>query len=220
MGGGRRFACDRPRSVRGLAAQTRLAAQAQTCSFGERDRGVVEAGDVLRNPLSGEIFIIRKTSADTNGRRFQMETRVHPQGGTHIPAHIHPCHRMRLSIKQGRMFLWLGDPKSERPYEAGDEITVPIVVPYNWRPAGSQQLRFVTEFRPAGDWEKLFESMCAIGRAASKNELNGGLASICVLNNFSDHMYLAGHPTPVQKALFKAVAFFARLIGYRGYYPY
>jgi quercetin dioxygenase-like cupin family protein len=181
---------------------------------------MVQVGDTLHNPETGETFVILNTAAETDGRLFRMESRIEPHRGTHVPAHYHPAHTMRLSIKQGAMVLWMETQDSERLYEAGAEVVVPIDVPYNWRVTGDRELRFITEFQPAGEWDKLFESMCAIGRAASRKELNSALASACVLNNVRDHMYFAGLPEWLQKATFRIIASLAGIIGYRGYYAY
>jgi len=181
---------------------------------------MIKAGDQLFNPLSGETFLILKTAADTQGASFQMETRVPASGGTHVPPHLHPAHLMRLTVKQGVLKLWLGAPKHERLYPVGSQITVPISTPYNWTPAGDEELCFVTEFEPAGEWEFLFESMCAIGRAASEKKLNPVLASLSVLNRRRNHMYFSLLPIPVQQQLFAFVAFIARRMGYPDYYPY
>lgn len=118
------------------------------------------------------------------------------------------------------MLLWKGTPDSEQRYQAGADIEIPIDVPYNWKVTGDQELRFITEFEPAGDWDKLFESMCAIGRAASKDELNQTLASACVLDRLRDHMYFFGPPQWLQKALFQIIASIAGIFGYPGLYEY
>ncbi len=132
---------------------------------------MVKSGDVLHNPLSGETFVILKTSADTRGALFQMETHVPANGGTHVPPHLHPIHTMRLTVLQGAMKLWIGNPESEKLYEQGSQLTISSNTPYPWTITGKDELRFVTEFEPAGEWEYIFESMCAIGRAASEKDL-------------------------------------------------
>ena len=179
-----------------------------------------KSGDTFHNPLSNETFVILKTSADSKGALFQMETHVPANSGTHVPPHLHPAHTMRFTIRQGAMKLWIGKPQNEKVYEAGSQISVPINTPYNWTITGHEDLRFVTEFEPAGEWEYLFESMSAIGRAASEKKLNPVLASMSVLNRRRDHMYFSMLPIPIQKALFANVAAIARMLGYRDHYPY
>jgi hypothetical protein len=63
---------------------------------------MVKSGDILYNPLSGETFVILKTSADTNGALFQMETHVPSGGGTHVPPHLHPRHTMHPRFCRAR----------------------------------------------------------------------------------------------------------------------
>lgn len=178
---------------------------------------MVKAGDTLHNPLSGETFIILKTAADTQGALFQMETRVPVNGGTHVPPHLHPAHTMRLTIVRGAMKFWMGKPESEKICTTGAKLTISTHTPYHWTITGNDELRFVTEFEPAGEWEHLFESMSAIGRAATRGgakRLNPVLASMSVLNRRRDHMYFSVMPVSMQKVLFAGVAFIAKLFGY------
>ena len=175
---------------------------------------MVKAGDTLHNSLSGETFVILKTAADTDGALFQMETRVPVNGGPHVPPHLHPAHTMRLTILRGAMKFWLDKPAGEKIYTAGAKMTIPIHTPYHWTITGNDELCFVTEFEPAGEWEHLFESMSAIGRAASEKRLNPVLASMSVLHRRRDHMYFSVMPVFIQKVLFAGVAFIAKLLGY------
>lgn len=184
----------------------------------ERDKTMVKAGDTLHNPLSGETFVILKTSADTGGALFQMETQVPAIGGPHIPPHLHPAHTMRLTVLQGQLKFWMGKPDSEKLYEPGAQLTIPINTPYHWTRAGHEELRFVTELEPAGEWEFLFESLCAIGQAASEKKLHPVLASLSVLHRRRNHLYFSMMPIAVQQALFAGVASLARLAGYRDHY--
>jgi hypothetical protein len=149
-----------------------------------------------------------------------METGVPPGGGTRVPPHLHPAHTMRLRVMAGSLRLWTGRPANVRAYSAGDAITVPPRTDYHWTISGHQTLRFVTEFEPAGEWELLFESMCAIGRAAAARKLNPLLASMSVLNRRRDHLYFSGLPIRVQQALFAGVAALARRWDYPDHYPY
>jgi quercetin dioxygenase-like cupin family protein len=181
---------------------------------------MVRAGDTLHNPLSGETFRIRKTAADTDGALFVLETCVPAGGGTHVPPHLHPAHTMGVTMLTGAMRLWAGRSANARVYTAGDVMSIPPRTAYNWTVTGPEALRFVTEFEPAGEWELLFESMCAIGQAAAAKKLNPLLASMSVLNRRRDHLYFAGPPIRVQQALFAGVAALARRWGYLDYYPY
>ena len=180
---------------------------------------MVKAGDDLYNPLSGETFRILQTTADTGGALFAMETCV-PPGGTPVPPHLHPAHTMRLHVMAGALRLWTGWPANVREYAAGDVISIPPRTTYHWAVTGQEPLRFVTALEPAGEWEQLFESMCAIGRAAAESKVNPLLASMCVLNRRRDHLYFAGPPIGLQRVLFASVAALARRWGYQDHYPY
>ncbi len=181
---------------------------------------MIRAGDQLDNPLTGETFLVLETAADTAGARFVMETTVPPHGGARVPPHLHPAHTMRLTILAGAMNLWISRPANRRVYSANAVVTIPARTVYHWAVTGPDTLRFVTEMEPAGEWELLFESMCAIGRAAAEKKLNPLLASMCVLNQRRNHLYFSGPPIGVQQALFAGVAAFAQRLGYPDDYPY
>lgn len=181
---------------------------------------MVQVGDTLQNPISGETFIILRTAEEIDGERFYMETCVEPHRGIKVPAHYHPSHMMRLSIQQGAMLFWMGSPESEQLYQADAELEIPVDVPYHWRASGGQELRFATEFQPAGDWAKLFESMCAIGQAASKGEINHALAPAYVFDNLRDQMYFARPPAWLQVGLLQIIAALAGIMGYSDYYEH
>jgi quercetin dioxygenase-like cupin family protein len=176
---------------------------------------MVKIGDRLHNPLTGETFVILKTSADTHGASLQMETHVPAKHGAQVPPHSHPAHAMRISILQGAMKLWIGQPQAVKIFPKGSNIAVPINTPYNWSITGdeidSHGIRTATKI--------LFESMCAI-ECASEKKLNPALASLSVLNRCRDHMYFSTMPVVIQKTVFAGVAFITKLAGYRDYYPY
>ena len=123
---------------------------------------MVKAGDTIHNPLTGETFTFLQTAADTGGQLLQMEARIQAGRGLHVPPHVHPFQAMQFSIKQGKMKMLLA--KDERVYSAGDTIHVPVGTFYNWSNVAEDDLVFVVEYRPAGEWEKIFESTCALGR--------------------------------------------------------
>ena len=44
----------------------------------------------LKNPVTGERLVFRKTSSETNGEAVVLETFVKPDGFV-AAAHVHPC---------------------------------------------------------------------------------------------------------------------------------
>ena len=80
---------------------------------------MIKSGDVLHNPLSGETFVILKTSADTRGALFQMETHAPANSGTHVPPHLHPIHiAIQKALFAGMAFIakLIGYP-DDYPYQ-------------------------------------------------------------------------------------------------------
>jgi len=58
-------------------------------------------GQVLDNPISGELFILSETAANTSGE-LAVEFVVAPDG--HVPGgHVHPVQEERFEVVSGRM---------------------------------------------------------------------------------------------------------------------
>lgn len=180
---------------------------------------MVKVGDQIENPMSGERFVFLITAKESGGKLLRMKVFVPPGRGTRMPPHLHPAHRSRFVIHSGNMkVMHNGQHQMRGP---GDQISIPIHVPYNWHVTGKEELCFTAEFEPAGDWAAIFESTCTLGRdqMAGKRR-NVVLASAVLLNHYRDHLYLSGMPIPLQKCLFALLAFVGRRLGYQHYYSY
>ena len=71
---------------------------------------MIQAGDVIENPVTGERLVFRKTSRETNGEAVLVETFVEPDGFV-AAAHVHPHQEERFQILRGTLGFRLGREK-------------------------------------------------------------------------------------------------------------
>ena len=82
---------------------------------------MINAGDTIVNPVTGERIVFHKTSASTNGECVEIEVFVQP-GGVVAAAHVHPNQTERFEILGGTIGMKVGRKKIEARY--GDVLTV------------------------------------------------------------------------------------------------
>jgi hypothetical protein len=74
---------------------------------------MIQAGDVIENPVTGERLVFHKTSRETNGEAVVLETFVKPDGFV-AAAHVHPHQEERFQILRGTVGFRLGRKKIVR----------------------------------------------------------------------------------------------------------
>lgn len=177
------------------------------------------AGQVIHNPFTFETITFLRTAANTGGRMLQLECRVAPGGGLKIPAHMHPFQEQRFYIKTGLMALELN--RQHRLCRERDKV---IILPgqfYNWSNRGGDDLCFVAEYVPAGQWEDIFESTFELARRKAIGQRISLLLGAAVLTtHYKNHLVLAGMPAPLQKMMFGLLALAGRAAGYKSVYRY
>ena len=104
--------------------------------------------DVIR----GERFIIRTSSAETNGAYSMLEVVADPRNG--VPMHVHDNADEHFIILEGKAFIANGDTRAE--VAAGSSITITRGVPHAWcNPSEDAPVRMLVIFSPGG-LEELF----------------------------------------------------------------
>lgn len=68
---------------------------------------MIQAGDVIENPVTGERLVFRKTSRETNGEAVELETFVKPDGFV-AAAHVHPHQEEQFHVLRGTVGFRLG----------------------------------------------------------------------------------------------------------------
>jgi len=178
---------------------------------------MIRTGDVLHNPVTGELVQFLKTSADTNGEYVYIECVVEPNGSV-AAAHIHPYQTERFEIVDGEVGFRSG--KDEFVATAGDVVVVEPGTPHRFWNAGYYEARFRCEVRPALQFEQLIETMytlAADGKTNKKGMPNPLQLAVIAKAHFDD-VRLPFPPAWMQRTGLALGAPLGSLLGYKPAY--
>lgn len=174
-------------------------------------------GAVVENPITGERITFLETSEDTNGERSRFEYVLPP--GFSIPEHVHPRQEERHEVLSGILRGRVGG--RERDFGEGERVIGPPGVPHAWRnPSAGEELRIVSELRPALHLEALIEIGFAFARDLKTNRKNvpKHLPRLIMLVNEAKHeFYWTAVPRPVRAAFSALLGALAYVVGRLGY---
>ena len=174
---------------------------------------MIEAGDILANPVTKERMTFLKTSAETNGEYVLIELSAAP-GAVVATAHVHPSQTETFEVVSGTLGAKLGRKQVEA--RAGDVLVVPPRVAHKWWNAGEGDLVFRAEVRPALGFEQLIETM--FGLAAEGKTNRKGMPSPLQLAVIANHHFgdvqLPVVPRWMQKAALAMGTPMGRIFGF------
>jgi mannose-6-phosphate isomerase-like protein (cupin superfamily) len=170
-------------------------------------------GDVFEIAKTGERFTFVKRAAETGGEVLEIEFLVKEFTP---PAHVHSNVEERVEVLSGRARVRVG--RNQWVAGPGETVVLPSGAAHTFRAEGDEMLRFRCEVRPARQMETLFETIFGRYRdgKADKHGQPNLLQSVVLAHDHDG--YLAGPPIWLQKPLIAALAFIARLRGYRARY--
>ena len=181
---------------------------------------VVKAGDVIENPVTGEMMTFMLTRTETAGELLRIDMDVRP-GGFASGEHVHPHQEERFDIKSGEITLRIRGV--ERRHRVGDQVVIPAGTPHVWWNSGNENLRIILEFQPAGRFAEFITTFFAFARAGLTNErgVPRNLLQLAVtFGAYRDVIYGTQPPMAVQRMLFAVLVPIGRLLGYRPDVPY
>ena len=170
-------------------------------------------GDVIENPVTGERMLFLETSADTNGEYVLVEVTVQPNGFV-AAAHVHPYQSERFEIESGTVGFKLdGEEIVAGP---GETVVVPAGSSHKFWNAGETEAVFVTEVRPALQFERLLETMFALANDGKTNKkgMPNPLRLAPIAKHHFDDVRLPVIPQWMQKLGLVMGAPVGRLLGY------
>ena len=178
---------------------------------------MIQAGDSIHNPVTGERLVFRKTSRETGGQAVVIETFVQPNGFV-AAAHVHPSQEERFEILRGSVGFKIGRKKLVAG--PGQRLTVPAGTPHKFWNAGDDEAHFVCEVRPALQFESLLETMFALAVDGKTNRkgMPNPLRLAVIANAHFDTVQLPFPPALVQKAGLALGSPLGRLLGYGATY--
>jgi hypothetical protein len=175
-------------------------------------------GDRLTNPVTGQVLIFRRPTADTGGDLLEVESiweRV--WAPSRPPLHYHPVQEERFEVLEGRLRVKVnGD---EKDLATGDTLVLPPGTPHEmWAPYGRVRARWET--RPALMTERLFETLWNL--AADGRVTGAGIPSLIrlapIARQHAREIRLSSPPWAVQRIVFTLLAPLAWALGYRAHY--
>ena len=175
---------------------------------------MARAGQVIRNPATGETLTFVVTSADSDGNvlRIDVTAEPHKEGP---PLHVHRAFLERHHLQAGRMrFTLRGEA---HVVEAPARFEIPRGAPHTFRVDGDEPARTVVDHEPAGTYERFLEKMYGLA-VEGKTDTRGVpniLQAAVVGRGHLDDFSLARPPYVLQRALFAVLAPLGRLAGYR-----
>jgi mannose-6-phosphate isomerase-like protein (cupin superfamily) len=178
---------------------------------------MIQAGDTIYNPVTGERIVFRQTSRETNGQAVVIETFVQPNGFV-AAAHVHPSQEERFEILRGSVGFRIGRKKLVAG--PGQRITVPAGTPHKFWNAGDEEAHFVCEVRPALQFESLLETMFALAADGKTNKkgMPNPLRLAVIAHAHFGTVRLPQPPAWVQRAGLALGAPIGRLFGYGATY--
>jgi mannose-6-phosphate isomerase-like protein (cupin superfamily) len=174
---------------------------------------VINQGQTIENPVTGERMTFIETSTTTGGEYVLIELRSAP-GGTVAAAHVHPRQWERFDVVAGR----LGAKVGGRTIAAGPGETVAVApgVAHTWWNAGDEELAFRCEIRPALKFESLIETMFSLAadNRTNKKGMPNPFRLAVIANAHFDTVRLPVIPAWLQKVALVAGAPVGKAMGY------
>ncbi len=178
---------------------------------------MVRQGDKITNARTGQIMIFLKTGAETNGELLQIEC-FSPPTPEREPEHIHPLQENSFEIISGSCVFRI-DGK-EQTLGPGQSISIPAKVPHHFWNSGDTVAHYIQQFKPALKIDRFFETFFALARDGKLNKKgipNFFHVSIIGLAH-KDEIRLTKPLWALQNILYKILAPFGKLMGYRADY--
>jgi mannose-6-phosphate isomerase-like protein (cupin superfamily) len=175
---------------------------------------MARAGQVIRNPATGETLTFVVISADSNGSLLRIDVTAdpHKEGP---PLHVHRAFSERHHLQAGRLRITMRG--QDHVVEAPGRFEIPRGAPHTFRVEGGEPARMVVDYEPAGTYERFLETMYGLAAEGKTDErgVPNLLQAAVVGNKHLDDFSLARPPYFVQRVLFAALAPLGRLAGYR-----
>ena len=106
---------------------------------------MVDVGDVIENPVTGERITFVRTSEQTGGAIAEMDLELSPTAFL-AAEHIHRSQEEKFQVLDGHILLHCGGKESISG--PGDTAAVPPGVTYAWAPHGDAGARVRLTFTP------------------------------------------------------------------------
>ena len=127
---------------------------------------MINPGDTIENPVTGERIVFRQTSRETGGAAVAIECYVQPNGFV-AAAHVHPSQEEHFEVLSGTVGFKIGGKRLVAG--PGQRLTVPAGTAHKFWNAGEDVAHFACEITPALHFESLIETMFALAGDGKTN---------------------------------------------------
>lgn len=127
---------------------------------------MVQVGEIMENPVSGERFVWRATAASTGGEYCEFDLFLAP-GARIAAAHRHPSQLETFSVVSGT--LEMNIDRQRRTVSAGEEAAVPAATAHALGNRGDEPAHAIVRITPSYLIDEFFAAFC---RIASSGQLN------------------------------------------------
>ena len=174
---------------------------------------MVRVGEVIENPVTGDRATFLEVAADTGGERVRFEWMIPP--GFSVPEHVHPRQEERHEVLPG--MLWARVGGRQRMLGEGEKVVGPAGVPHAWcNPSINEELRLLSELRPALHMETTIEGTAAIMRDLKNDKMGAPrhlLRLAMLTHEIGGDFYFTSAPARIAMKLFGRLAPLGRLLG-------
>jgi mannose-6-phosphate isomerase-like protein (cupin superfamily) len=175
---------------------------------------MARAGEVIRNPATGETVTFLVTASDSDGKLLQLDMTAEKSSA---PTHVHPKITERWDLRAGRVHFQVGN--EVRLLDAPAQLEIPAGTPHRFWSDGP--IHTIVDYKPAGGFEGFLETIYALAAAGKTNKkgMPNILRSAVIGHAHLDDYALPFPPVGVQRVLFGLLAPLGRALGYSARYP-
>ena len=174
---------------------------------------MINAGDTLYNPVTGESMTFVTTSRQTDGEYVVIGLSADPEAFV-AAAHVHPAQTETFEVVEGTLTVKVDG--TVHTANAGDVLVVEPGQAHKWWNAGDSRLVFRCEIRPALQFESLIETMFALAADGKTNKkgMPNPFRLAVVARAHLDTVVLPFPPVWAQRAALALGAPLGKLFGY------
>jgi mannose-6-phosphate isomerase-like protein (cupin superfamily) len=178
---------------------------------------MINHGDTLHNPVTGESMTFLETASDTDGEYVLVELRAEPNAFV-AAAHVHPAQTETFEIVEGTIAVKV-DGKTVQA-SGGETLVVEPGQSHKWWNAGTSELVFRCRVAPALQFESLIETMFSLAADGKTNKkgMPNPFRLAVIANAHLDTVVLPFPPVWMQKAALAVGASTGKLLGYTATY--
>ena len=182
---------------------------------------MARSGHSVENPVTGHKVMFLKTAAETSGELLQIEYIVpnREEPLQYIPLHFHHVVEERFEVVSGCLGILVDKKENRRFLKPGEAVVIPPDTVHTFWNASDEEMRFITDIRPAGELQTYWET--AFGLAENGKVNNKGVVGFWQVMALFPVMdtYMPGLPAGLQRTIFGPFVWLSHRMGYKAAYP-